>query len=135
MTWQRGMGQGHRAGTGMPTAAVTTRRCRLNVVKRDLHRAQQHVLDLGRCISPEKAHDILHHSGITRQSDLDILRSSLKIGVLRYTDCTLKRLPSAEYMTQWPLTAIEVHHSSSSLAVAVSLFLLSTTILCYLFAN
>ena len=39
MTWQRGMGQVyadgiHRAGTGMPTAAVTTRRRRLNVVKR-----------------------------------------------------------------------------------------------------
>ncbi|XBH59898.1 hypothetical protein VPH35_114572 [Triticum aestivum] len=40
MAWQRGMGQvyadgsRHRAGTGMPTAAVTTRRRRLNVVKR-----------------------------------------------------------------------------------------------------
>jgi hypothetical protein len=35
-------------------------------------------------------------------SSCDILRSSLNTSELRYTNGTSKRLPSAEYTTQWP---------------------------------
>ncbi|KAF2917356.1 hypothetical protein DAI22_09g186200 [Oryza sativa Japonica Group] len=47
-------------------------------------------------------------------SSWDILRSSMKTLMPRYTNGTSNRLPSAVYMTQWPLTATEVEHSSVS---------------------
>jgi hypothetical protein len=41
-------------------------------------------------------------------SSCEILRSSLKIIVLRYTNGTSNRDPSTVHMTQWPLSATEV---------------------------
>ncbi|KAF2917354.1 hypothetical protein DAI22_09g186000 [Oryza sativa Japonica Group] len=67
-------------------------------------------------------------------SSWDILRSSLKTTVPRYANGTSNRLPSAVYMTQWPLTATEVEHSSVSWAFPMILFLPRAAILCH-FAN
>uniref|UniRef100_A0A453LJ58 Uncharacterized protein n=1 Tax=Aegilops tauschii subsp. strangulata TaxID=200361 RepID=A0A453LJ58_AEGTS len=44
-------------------------------------------------------------------SSWDILRSSLKTVLLRYSKGTSKRLPSAVYMTQWPLAGTEAQQS------------------------
>ncbi|KAF7067114.1 hypothetical protein CFC21_073032 [Triticum aestivum] len=68
-------------------------------------------------------------------SSWDTLRSSPKTIMLRYTNGTSKRLPWAVYMMQWPFTTPEVQHSSSSLAVTVSLFLPSAATLCHFFAS
>uniref|UniRef100_A0A0E0DWU1 Uncharacterized protein n=1 Tax=Oryza meridionalis TaxID=40149 RepID=A0A0E0DWU1_9ORYZ len=68
-------------------------------------------------------------------SSSDILRSSLKTVMPRYTNGTSNRLPSAVYMTQWPLTATEVEHSSVSWAAAMTLFLPSAAILCHFLAS
>uniref|UniRef100_A0A0E0QUM8 Uncharacterized protein n=1 Tax=Oryza rufipogon TaxID=4529 RepID=A0A0E0QUM8_ORYRU len=71
-------------------------------------------------------------------SSWDILRSSLKTAVPRYANGTSDRLPSAVYMTQWPLTATEVEHSSVSWAFPMILFLPRApraAILCHFFAN
>uniref|UniRef100_A0A0E0IN60 Pectinesterase n=1 Tax=Oryza nivara TaxID=4536 RepID=A0A0E0IN60_ORYNI len=68
-------------------------------------------------------------------SSCDILRSSLKTAVPRYANGTSNRLPSAVYMTQWPLPATDVQHSSFSLAFIVSLFLPSAAILCHFLAT
>uniref|UniRef100_A0A0E0M447 Pectinesterase n=1 Tax=Oryza punctata TaxID=4537 RepID=A0A0E0M447_ORYPU len=68
-------------------------------------------------------------------SSWDILRSSLKTAVPRYANGTSNRLPSAVYMTQWPLPATDVQHSSFSLAFIVSLFLPSAAILCHFLAT
>ncbi|XP_045085051.2 uncharacterized protein [Aegilops tauschii subsp. strangulata] len=54
-------------------------------------------------------------------SSRDILRSSPMTVVPRYSSGTSKRLPSAVYMTQWPLAGAEVQHPWSSLAVTVML--------------
>uniref|UniRef100_A0A0E0B620 Uncharacterized protein n=1 Tax=Oryza glumipatula TaxID=40148 RepID=A0A0E0B620_9ORYZ len=62
-------------------------------------------------------------------SSWDILRSSLKTAVPRYVNGTSNRLPSAVYMTQWPLTATEVEHSLVSWAFAMILFLPRAAIL------
>uniref|UniRef100_A0A0D3H9N6 Uncharacterized protein n=1 Tax=Oryza barthii TaxID=65489 RepID=A0A0D3H9N6_9ORYZ len=67
-------------------------------------------------------------------SSWDILRSSLKTTVPRYANGTSNRLLSAVYMTQWPLTATEVEHSSVSWAFPMILFLPRAAILCH-FAN
>uniref|UniRef100_A0A0D9XGB2 Uncharacterized protein n=1 Tax=Leersia perrieri TaxID=77586 RepID=A0A0D9XGB2_9ORYZ len=47
-------------------------------------------------------------SFVKPNSSWDILRSSLKTAVLRHANGTSNRLPSAVYMTQWPLPATEV---------------------------
>jgi hypothetical protein len=73
-------------------------------------------------------------------SSCDILRSSLNTSELRYTNGTSKRLPSAEYTTQWPLPATGVDaEQDSSVSFAgvvdgVSLFLASAATLCHFFA-
>jgi hypothetical protein len=50
-----------------------------SVVTRRHHRVEQRGLNLGRGISPEQAHDILHHLGITMQCDIAIVWESKRL--------------------------------------------------------
>ncbi|KAK3129545.1 hypothetical protein QOZ80_6BG0481360 [Eleusine coracana subsp. coracana] len=66
----------------------------------------------------------------------EICRSCAKSVVLRYSNGTSKRFPSAEYMTQWPLLATEVQYLSTSFGVLhASCFLFSAAILCHFLAS
>ncbi|XBH71929.1 hypothetical protein VPH35_099321 [Triticum aestivum] len=53
-------------------------------------------------ITPASQRSVILSSLAKPNASWDILRSSLKIVVLRYTNATSKRLPLAVYMTQWP---------------------------------
>uniref|UniRef100_A0A8R7UL10 Uncharacterized protein n=1 Tax=Triticum urartu TaxID=4572 RepID=A0A8R7UL10_TRIUA len=57
-------------------AGSNGRHHRASVVARCHHRAQHRLLDLGRGIPPQQAHDVLHHRGITGQRDLAITREA-----------------------------------------------------------
>uniref|UniRef100_A0A453LIQ6 Uncharacterized protein n=2 Tax=Aegilops tauschii subsp. strangulata TaxID=200361 RepID=A0A453LIQ6_AEGTS len=46
------------------------------VMARRHHRARHRLLDLGRGIPPQQAHDVLHHRGVTGQRDLAMAREA-----------------------------------------------------------
>ena len=72
------------------------------------------------------------------KSSSDILKSSLKMLLLRYTKGIIKRLWSAVYTTKWPLLATDVLQLSASTLIFVVdeeiLFLPRTAILCHFLA-
>ena len=72
------------------------------------------------------------------KSSSDILKSSLKMLLLRYTKGIIKRLWSAVYTTKWPLLATDVLQLSSSTLIFVIdeeiLFLPRAAILCHFLA-